>query len=146
MALATLTVANAQDAKEIYRQGKALYDAKKYDEALPKFKTAAAKGNKKAQYRMGRCYAKGRGVEKDKKAAFQWYTKSAKQDYAKAQYALGKCYLKGKGTPADQQKAKTWLKRAVKNPKGGDEILQEIRKEAAEGEEDAKAILQLIGK
>lgn len=144
LALATSMAVSAQDVKELYQQGKALYDAKQYDKAFPILKTAASKGHKKAQYRVGRCYAKGRGVEKDKKAAFQWYAKSAKQDYAKAQYALGKCYLKGKGTLADKKQAKAWLTKAVKNEKGGAEILQEIKEKAKAGEEDAKAILQLI--
>ena len=47
---------------------------------------------------------------------------------------------------ADQKKAKLWLTRAVKNVKGGDKILAELRKEAAEGDEDAKAILALVKK
>jgi hypothetical protein len=41
---------------------------------------------------------------------------------------------------------KKWLKRAVNNEKDGKEILAELRKDAADGEEDAKAILKLIGK
>jgi len=93
---------------------------------------------------LGRCYDKGHGVAEDNAAAFQWYKKSAAQDYAKAQYALGKCYLKGKAVAADQKQAKTWLKKAVKNVKGGDEVLAKIKKEADEGDETAKAILSLI--
>ena len=63
--LFTLTTAHAQDAKELYKKGKELYEAKKYNEAFPILKTAADKGNKKAQYRVGRCYAKGKGVKED---------------------------------------------------------------------------------
>ena len=103
-------------------------------------------GNKKAQYRLGRCYDKGRGVKEDNTTAYQWYLKSANQDYAKAQYQLGRCYLKGKGTTADAAKAKTWLKKAVKNPKKGDEVLQELKDDAAKGDEEAKRILTIIGK
>ena len=146
MSLFTLTTAHAQDAKELYKKGKELYEAKKYNEAFPILKTAADKGNKKAQYRVGRCYAKGKGVKEDKTIAFQWYTKSAKQDYAKAQYALGRCYMKGNGTTADPQKAKTWLSKAIKNPKGGDEILKEVKEKAKEGDDDAKNILKIVGK
>ena len=54
--------------------------------------------------------------------------------------------MKGKGITADQTQAKKWLKRAVSNEKGGNEILTELRKEAADGDEDAKAILKLLGK
>lgn len=136
----------AQTAKEIYTEAKVLYDAKKYEQAVPKLKVAAEKGNKKAQYRLGRCYEKGHGVEKNMATAIQWYQKSVKQDYSKAQYRLGKCYMKGKGMAADEKKARSLLKKAISNPKGGDEILAKIKEEAATGDEDAKQILRLIGK
>lgn len=181
-ALTVCMTVGAQNADKLYKEGKALYDAKKYTEAFPKLKTAAEKGHKKAQYRLGRCYDKGRGTAKNMALAFQWYsksaaqdyakaqyrvgkcykdgegvlkdrkkafeyfTKSAKQDYAEAQYSLGKCYMKGKGTPADQKKAVSWFKKAVSNADGGSEILAELRADASKGDEDAKAILKLIGK
>jgi hypothetical protein len=174
--------AGAQNADKLYEQGKALYDAKKYTEAFPKLKTAAEKGHKKAQYRLGRCYDKGNGVTENDTTAFSWYMKSAAQGYAKAQFqvgksykngegveknrktavewfskaakqnngeaqlALGKAYLKGKGIEADADKAKTWLKRAVNNEKDGKDILADLKKEAAEGDEDAKTILKILGK
>ena len=146
MVLLLSTAAGAQNAKQLYEEGKALYDAKNYTQAFPKLKAAAEKGNKKAQYRLGRCYDKGRCVKEDNTTAYQWYLKSANQDYAKAQYQLGRCYLKGKGTTADAAKAKTWLKKAVKNPKKGDEVLQELKDDAAKGDEEAKRILTIIGK
>lgn len=170
----------AQSADKLYNEGKVLYDAKNYAAAVPKLKAAAEKGHKKAQYRLGRCYDKGHGVEENDAQAFKWYSKSAAQDYAKAQYSVGKCYkdgkgvekdrkkavdwfskaakqdnadgqyalgksyMKGKGIAADEKKAKSWLKKAVTNPKGGDEVLAKIRKDAANGDEDAKKILTLI--
>lgn len=177
----TLALAvGAQSADKLYKEGKALYDAKDYTKALAKLKSAAEKGHKKAQYRVGQCYDKGRGVAEDDKQAFFWYSKSAAQQYAKAQYEVGKCYkngegtekdrkkavtwftraanqgnadaqyalgksyLKGKGIAADQGKAKTWLQKAVKNPKDGSDIMKKIREEAAEGDEDAQAILKLL--
>lgn len=173
---------SAQSADKLYEEGKQLYDKENYTAAFPKLKAAAEKGHKKAQYRLGRCYDKGRGTTENDKLAFEWYEKSAKQGYAKAQYqvgdcykdgdgvakdrkkavewfkkaaaqenaeaefALGKAYLKGKGIAADKAQAKKWITRAVNNEKGGKEILEELRKEAADGDEDAKAILTLIGK
>lgn len=174
--------AGAQNAEKLYQEGKQLYDEKKYDEAFPKLKTAAEKGHKKAQYRLGRCYDKGHGVTEDDHQAFLWYEKSAAQGFAKAQYqmgksykngegveenrekavyyftlaakqenadgelALGKAYMKGKGVAQNQREAKKWLSRAVNNPKGGKEVLDELRKEAAEGDDDAIAILKITGK
>lgn len=182
LALFVCVGASSQSADKLYKEGKALYDAKKYTEAVPKLKAAAEKGHKKAQYRLGRCYDKGNGVAENDEKAFQWYAKSAAQDYAKAQYQVGKCYkegegttkdrkkavqyftkaaqqenadaqyqlgkayLKGKGIAADSKKARQWLMRAVKNPKGGKEIMDKLRREAAEGDEDAKAILTIVKK
>lgn len=146
LALVMSLCAYGQTTDKLYKEGKKLYDAEKYTEAFPKLKAAAEKGHKKAQYRVGRCYAKGRGVKEDDRQAVVWYQKSANQGYAKAQYRLGKCYLKGKGVTADKEKAKKLLKKAISDEKKGQEILDELRKERADGDEDAKAILTLIGK
>ncbi len=171
---------NAQTSKEIYQEGKQLYEAKKYKEAFQKFISAAQDGNKKAEYYLGRCYDKGRGVSEDEQKAFQWYFKSSEQGYAKAQYQvgkcykkgdgvakdvekaaqyfekaaiqgnadaqyeLGKCYMKGKGVALNAEKAKDYFKQAVSNPKGGDEILKELKKDAAEGDADASKILKML--
>ena len=142
MALAPMMAASAQDAKEIYKQAKALYDAKNYEQAVPLLRTAAEKGNKKAQYRLGRCYEKGKGVQKDLNMAFSLYTKGAAQNHAKSQYALGRCYLRGKGVQADKALAKKWFIKAFKNPKGGSELKSKVQKEAKDGDGKAKEILQ----
>ncbi len=171
---------SAQTADKLYAEGKALYDAKDYGKAIVKLKAAAEKGHKKAQYRLGFCYDKGRGVSENDTQAFQWYSKSAAQGYAKAQYQLGKCYkngegtqkdrakavalftkaanqgnanaqyelgkcyLKGKGVPQSDSKAKSLIKKALADDKDGKEIMDDIRKDAAKGDEDAKRILTLI--
>ena len=136
---------SAQSADKLYEEGKKLYDAEQYDKAVPKLQAAADKGHKKAQYRLGRCYDKGYGVKEDNKKAFEFYQKSAKQEYAKAMYHLGRCYLKGKSVAANEDEARKWLKRAVNNEKHGDEILKDLRKTKADGEEAAR-ILTIIGK
>ena len=137
--------ASAQSADKLYDEGKKLYDQEMYKEAVPKLQAAADKGHHKAQYRLGRCYDKGYGVKENDQKAFELYQKSAKQDYAKAMYQLGRCYLKGKGVTANQEEAKKWLKRAISDDKHGDEILNDLRKAKADGEE-ASRILTLIGK
>jgi TPR repeat protein len=60
-------------------------------------------------------------------------------------FQLGKCYLKGKGVASNQEEAKKWIKRAINDEKNGDEILKDLRKAKADGEE-ATRILTLIGK
>ncbi len=110
------------------------------------YEKSAAQGYAKAQYQLGKCYKDGEGVAKDRKKAVELFAKAAKQENADGQYALGKAYFKGKGIAADKAQAKKWLQRAVSNEKGGEEILADLRKDAAAGEEDAKAMLALIGK
>ena len=136
---------NAQSADKLYDEGKKLYDQELYKDAVPKLQAAADKGHRKAQYRLGRCYDKGYGVKENDQKAFELYQKSAKQDYAKAMFQLGKCYMKGKGVAANQEEAKKWIKRAINDEKNGDEILKDLRKTKADGEE-ATRILTLIGK
>ncbi|SDG82675.1 hypothetical protein SAMN04487901_11075 [Prevotella communis] len=136
---------SAQSADKLYDEGKKLYDQEQYKEAVPKLQAAADKGHKKAQYRLGRCYDKGHGVKENDQKAFELYQKSAKQDYAKAMFQLGKCYMKGKGVAANQEEARKWIKRAISDEKHGDEILKDLRKAKADGEE-ATRILTLIGK
>ena len=106
--------ATAQSADKLYEEGKALYDAKDYAKAVTKLQPAAEKGHKKAQYRLGRCYDKGRGVAEDDKKAFFWYSKSAAQGYAKAIYEVGKCYKDGEGTEKNRAKAVEYFTKAAK--------------------------------
>ena len=147
IALAVITTAGAQNVDKLYKEAKALYEAKNYEAAFPKLKTAAEKGKKGAQYRLGRCYDKGHGTAENNAEAVKWYTKAAAQGHAKAQYQLGKAYLKGKkGLTADPKKAKSLLSKAIKDEEDGTKILKKIRKDAADGDEDAKAMLQLLGK
>ena len=118
LALMFCMVASAQSADKLYKEGKELYDAKKYSEAVPKLKAAAEKGHKKAQYRLGLCYDKGKGVKEDDALAFQWYSKSAAQGYAKGQYQLGMCYKNGEGVKEDRKKAVELFTKAAKQENG----------------------------
>ena len=145
MAWTTLTVVQAQNVDKVYKEGKALYEDKKYEAALPKLKVAAVKGKKGAQYRLARCYDKGHGVAENNALAVKWYQKAAAQGHAKAQYHLGKAYLLGKkGLTVDKQKAKTLLTKALKDKKDGAKLREKLRKDAAEGDTEAKAVLQQV--
>ena len=137
-------------AKSQYQLGRAYDkgDGVKEDDAkaFQWYSKAAQQGNSKAQYQLGRCYKKGEGCTKDANAAFQWFEKSAAQGNADAQLALGKCYLKGKGVAEDAAKAKDLFLQAVNNPDGGDKIYKDLKKEASEGDADAKKILNMVKK
>ncbi len=120
--LMVCTGISAQNTEKLYKEGKALYDAKQYKEAFPKLKAAAEKGHRKAQYRLGRCYEKGNGVAKDDNQAFLWYSKSAKQEYAKAQFQLGQCYKDGKGVKKDRQMAFKYFSEAAYQDNGDGQL------------------------
>ncbi len=104
----------SQSAEKLYQQGKALYDAKDYAGAVVKLKIAAEKGHRKAQYRLGYCLDKGKGVTEDDAAAFSWYSKAAAQNHAKAQYQLGRCYKKGEGTKVNLEKAVLYFTKSAR--------------------------------
>ena len=147
--LLTLTLmlsltAGAQDAEELYAKGKALLEAKDYTAALAKLKPAAEKGHKKAQYRVGRCYDKGHGVEEDNATAFRWYSKSAEQGYYKAEYQMARAYVKGKGVTPSEKKAKAWVKKATSSKKHRAKMLQDIKDGAAKGDKTDQRLLQLL--
>ena len=110
------------------------------------YEKSAKQGHAKAQFQLGQCYKDGEGVAKDRKKAFELFMQAAKQENADGEYAVGKAYFKGKGVDADKAQAKKWLLRAIRNDKDGDTILADLRKDAADGDEDAKAMLKLIGK
>ena len=136
--------------KAQYRLGRCYdkgYGVKEDNElAFRWYSKAAAQGYHKGQYQVGRCYKKGKGVAKDRAKAFQYFSKSAKQGYAKAQFALGECYFEGKGVAQDKAKAKSLFLKAINDEKDGKEILEDLRKDAADGDEDAIAIKKFIGK
>lgn len=140
---ATVTPAD-DEAEKLYDEGKALYDAKNYTAALPKLRAAANMGHKKAQYRIGRCYDKGHGVEEDNDEAVKWYLKSANQGYYKAEYQMARAYIKGKSVTASSKKAKEWVKKAIGGKKHGAEMLQKIKDEAAAGDKTDIKLLKLI--
>lgn len=118
LAMIISTTAFAQSAEKLYTAGKKLYDAEQYEQAFPKLKAAAEKGHKKAQYRVGLCYDKGRGVTEDDAKAVAWYQKAVDQGYAKAQYQLGKCYKNGEGIAKDEKKAVELFLLAAKQDNG----------------------------
>lgn len=52
-----------------------------YDKAFYWYKKSADDGNTYAEYKVGECYEYGRGVEKDKNTALQWYRKGHNKNY-----------------------------------------------------------------
>lgn len=77
------------------------------------YRTAAAKGDAEAQYKLARCLENGRGVEQDFAQARMWYEKSARQGNANGQYALATCYAYGIQVTQDYDEAIPWYRKAA---------------------------------
>lgn len=61
----------------------------------------AQKNSSYAQYRLGKMYLIGEGVEQDAEYGVRWLLKAIKQNNSYAQYLLGKAILKGEYLPMD---------------------------------------------
>ena len=70
---------------------------------------------------MGYSYEKGEGVEQNYKLAFEWYKKSADQNYPDAECNLGVLYSNGWGVEQDTAKAIELFKNAAEQE---DEVAQ----------------------
>jgi len=80
-------------------------------------KSAAEEGDVEAQFKLGRCYYYGEGVEQDKAEAVKWYRKAAEQGNADAQNSLANCYALGEGVPKDRNEFRKWLRKAAEQGK-----------------------------
>ena len=70
-------------------------------------------GDAESQFKSGNAYYFGRGVEKDYKESFRWYTKAAEQGHAEAQFNLGFMYDNGQGVTQDYKQAVKWYTKAA---------------------------------
>ncbi|XP_068596556.1 death ligand signal enhancer isoform X2 [Brachionichthys hirsutus] len=68
-----------------------------YGEAFPYFVAAAQQGYSKAQFNVGVCYEKGRGVHKDTERAMHYYWHAAVGGHRQAQYRYAKLLLTTRG-------------------------------------------------
>jgi TPR repeat protein len=87
---------------------------KKTEPYSPQLVKKAEAGEAGAQFDLGYCYDKGKGVTKDYKEAVKWYAKAAEQGNVDAQYNLGSCYFSGEGVTKDYQEAVKWFTKAAK--------------------------------
>jgi anti-anti-sigma factor len=66
---------------------------------------AADAGRAESQYRLGRCYENGLGVEQSFEAAAHWFGRAAAQNHMEAQYALAHCFAYGMGVAKDYRES-----------------------------------------
>jgi TPR repeat protein len=60
-----------------YNLGVCYYSEQDYEKARLWFEQSAEQGCAKAQFELGRCYEKGKGVIANREKSLYWYTKSA---------------------------------------------------------------------
>ena len=95
--------------------------------------SAASRGNAEAQYRLGRMYDLGEGVQKDYREAVGWYRRAAEQNHAPAQFALAEMYKNGDGVAKDINEAVKWYRRAADNGSAGAQLLLGVLYESGVG-------------
>lgn len=67
------------------------------------------------QYRIGKLYSFGYGVEQDYPKAAEWYEKSVAYNNPFASYSLGSLYYRGQGIEKDEEKAYKLFRMAAEN-------------------------------
>ena len=81
--------------------------------AVEWFEKAANQQHAIAQYKLGKCYWMGDGVQNDNFKAIECYRKSAEQGYVEAQEEISMCYATGYGVPRDDDKTVEWALKAA---------------------------------
>lgn len=141
------------------------YHEKDYATARRLWIELAHGGDAEAMFWLGELHYRGRGVDKDRSVAFQWYKHAADIGCSKAYYPLGHAYLNAQGAPADYTLAVKWLQESIRSgQRVGDaryclgrcyargegvrrdhaKALNEFRSAAAEGSADACAVLGAV--
>ena len=94
---------------QIQAEPKVISDSDNFEQ----LRKSAANGNAETQFKLGRIYDNGEGVEEDNQKAVEWYRRAAEQGDANAQNNLGLMYYNGEGVKEDNQKAVEWYRRAA---------------------------------
>lgn len=84
-------------------------------ETYPWVRTAAIHGVVEAQLRLGSMLLDGRGVDRDRAAAYRWFLRAARAGNAEAMNMAGRCHEQGWGVPASDRKAAPWYERSAEH-------------------------------
>ena len=83
------------------------------EERFKKVQAQADQGNAESQYKLGKMYTEGTGVNIDYARATAAFQSAAEQDYTKAEYKLGLHYYEGTGIKQNRKTAYKWFKAAA---------------------------------
>ncbi|MBQ8268262.1 MAG: sel1 repeat family protein [Clostridia bacterium] len=98
--------------ESLYMQGKA-YLPNDGEDAYRSFALSASMGYAPAAVALGFCYEEGLGVAMDRRRAFLWYERAAKEQETMALYRLGRAYFYGIGINRNFAEAHKLLRRAA---------------------------------
>lgn len=77
-------------------------------------KRAADRGNALAQFDLAMMYLKGDNVQQNKKLAFKYFHKAARNNIVEAKFQMGLNFSEGRGVRQQNQLARYWFKLAAK--------------------------------
>jgi hypothetical protein len=89
-----------------------------FDNQVKKWELRAAKGDRRALYKLGRAYWEGRAVKKDVQKSIKYLVLAANQRYSKAAYRLGTIYSTKSSEYKSDRQAYRWFERAAKQGHG----------------------------
>lgn len=112
--------------------GVAAFDAKEYEKAFAELRPLAEAGDSEAQYRLGRMYDSGLGLEADPKQALVWLGMAAQTGHADAQRIVGVYHEEGKGgADKDMLKAFGWYEKSA--AQGNDRAMRNLARLYSDG-------------
>ncbi len=96
-----------------FKEGAEAYERKDYKAAFEKWKPLAEEGHDDAQYKMGRLYREGHGVDKDYVEAYKWYAIVAKKGYGGGHRYMNtiKKYMSSNEIEKAQKLAEEWMEK-----------------------------------
>ena len=95
-------------------QCRALFEQKKFSDAIQKCRSASIRGDDESKYYLGLMYLSGSGVNKDEGIALKLIQTSAYASYPEAMSRLAGLFWNGQLVEADPTKACDWWERAAK--------------------------------
>ncbi len=96
-----------------YPEGVMALESGNFRAAVTEFEPLAAKGHADAQYRLGRMYDNGWGVQRDRRKAAEYYRLAGNKGHANAQARLGVAHFNGEGAVQNYGEAYKWLAKAA---------------------------------
>ncbi len=75
--------------------------------------TAASRGDREAQFKIGSRFLSDGSVQSDTAAAARWLSRAAEQGHTESQFILASLYERGAGVPKDENKAFTLYREAA---------------------------------